>query len=134
MTVFLIILGALVAVGVVLFLTHKPDPMPEERATDATQEPTPDEEEEVCCGLHEVCERFAPAPDKPVYFDDEELDRFAGRDAQAYTPDETDEFREVMLTLIASDVAPWGASLKQRGIELPAELRDEYIILLNGPS
>jgi len=130
-TVFFIILGSLVAVGTVLYLTHRPDQKPEPMP-EPESEPAPGEESGVCCGLHEVCERFGPAADAPpVYFDDEELDRFAGRDAESYTADEIDEFREVMLTLIASDVAPWGASLRRRSIEMPADLRDEYLMLLN---
>ena len=86
----------------------------------------------ICCGRHLVCEKsLSPMPgDKPEYFDDEELDRFAGRQSDAYTPEETEEFREVLMTLLPQDVAPWARSLQLRGIELPIPVRDELFMML----
>lgn len=127
MTGALIILAVTVAVGVLLRLTHRPDtPAPDAAPSAQAPVETPGGE---CCGLHAVCERQAASVDGPDYFDDEELDRFAGRDAATYTPEETEEFRAVLYTLIPSDVFPWGASLTRRRIALPDSLRDEWIML-----
>lgn len=84
-----------------------------------------------CCGMHLVCEKKAvAASDPPVYYDDEELDVYAGRDPQAYESGEIEEFREVMLTLLPSDAAGWAQSLLQRGIALPEELHDELMLII----
>ncbi len=84
-----------------------------------------------CCGMHLVCEKKAvAASEPPVYYDDEELDVYAGRDPQAYESGEIEEFREVMLTLLPSDAAGWAQSLLQRGIALPEELHDELMLII----
>ena len=88
---------------------------------------------EICCGRHLVCDKkLSPDIDeKPVYYDDEELDRFAGKDADSYSPDEIEEVREVMMTLLPEDVPGWVRSIQLRGINLPSPLRDELFILLD---
>ncbi len=89
-------------------------------------------EEFVCCGQHAVCERelLMKAAGEPIdYFDDEELDRFRGRQADAYTMDEEEEFREVLYTTLTHEVPDWLRSLQLRGIELPEGLRDEALLL-----
>ncbi len=84
----------------------------------------------VCCGLHAICEKTGQINEPPVYYDDEELDRFAGRDATDYTDEETEEFRDVLLTLLPSDAPGWSISLEKRRINLPATLRPELELLL----
>lgn len=87
----------------------------------------------VCCGQHAVCEKelLMKAASEPVeYFDDEELDRFIGRAADAYTAEEEDEFREVLYTTLTHEVGDWLRSLQLRGIELPEGLRDEALMLI----
>ena len=87
----------------------------------------------VCCGQHAVCEResyIANGAVAPEYFDDEELDRFRGRSADAYTSDEEDEFREVLYTMFPSEVEDWTRSLEQRAVELPTAVRDEVMLIL----
>ena len=88
---------------------------------------------EECCGLHLVCEKdsLSPMSDEVIYYDDEELDRFAGRAQDSYTPEEDDEFREVLMTLRPEDVAGWARSITQRRLELPADVRDELLMLVN---
>lgn len=88
---------------------------------------------EECCGLHLVCEKdsLSPMSDEIIYYDDEELDRFAGRSQDSYTPEEEDEFREVLMTLRPEDVAGWARSITQRRLELPADVRDELLMLVN---
>lgn len=84
-----------------------------------------------CCGMHLVCEKKAvAATEPPVYYDDEELDVYAGREPQSYTSTEIEEFREVMLTLLPSDAAGWAQSLLQRRIALPEELHDELMLII----
>lgn len=65
------------------------------------------------------------------YFDDEELDRFRGRAADAYTPAEEEEFREVLYTTLKREVGDWLRSLQLRGIELPEGIRDEALMLMD---
>ncbi len=79
-----------------------------------------------------MCEKGLSPTEGPVYFDDEELDRFAGRQPDSYTESEVEEFREVLYTLLPSDIYPWGASLTRRDIALPSSLRDEWLMLVNG--
>lgn len=88
---------------------------------------------EECCGFHLVCEKdsLSPMSDEVIYYDDEELDRFAGRAQDSYTPEEEDEFREVLMTLRPEDVAGWARSITQRRLELPADVRDELLMLVN---
>lgn len=140
MTVSLILLAAIVLTGVFLRL-HEERYRRREASRKAAEE-TPAEEtpaqpeatdDEACCGMHITCERdslLAGISDKVEYFDDEELDRFAGRDAASYTPAEEDEFREVLLTLLPDDIAPWGRSLQLRGITLPAPVREELLMIV----
>ena len=64
-----------------------------------------------------------------VYFDDEELDAFKGRAADAYTPEEEEQFRDVLYTLLPSDLLPWEQSMKKRGIILPSAIRNEFVML-----
>ncbi len=86
-----------------------------------------------CCGQHEVCEKesLLAAVSKDVeYYDDEELDRFAGRRSDSYDSRETEEFEEILSTLRSEDVAGWVRSLQLRGIELPETLRDDVILIV----
>lgn len=89
------------------------------------------EEEEQCCGLHLVCEKtsLSPMSAEIIYYDDEELDRFADRDPSTYTEEEEEEIREVFRTLRREDVLGWSRSLTQRHISLPADIRDSLILL-----
>ena len=117
-----------VLTGLVLYLTHRPADDTPAAGADATA-PAETEDGEVCCGVHAVCEKGLSPTAEPLYFDDEELDRFAGREPDAYTAEEEEEFREVLYTLIPSDVYPWGVSLTQRGIAMPLPLRDEWLMI-----
>ena len=99
----------------------------------STTEPVIRQRSSDCCGQHEVCEKesLLAAVSKAVeYYDDEELDRFAGRRADSYDMHETDEFEEILTTLRSEEVAGWVRSLQLRGIELPEALRDEVILIV----
>ena len=64
------------------------------------------------------------------YYNDEELDRFRGRQSDEYTEEEVEEFREVMLTCKDEEVAGWCRSLQLRAIELPDGLKDELFLII----
>lgn len=85
-----------------------------------------------CCGAHEVCEAetLLTLTDEVIYYDDEELDRYRGTAADDYSDGEIDEFREVLLTLQPHEVAGWLRSLGLRGVEPPAEIRDEGLTIV----
>lgn len=86
-----------------------------------------------CCGQHQICEKeslLAAVSKKIEYYDDEELDRFKGRQANEYSDEEIDEFREIMFTMKEEEVAGWSRSLQLRGIELPDELKDELFLII----
>ena len=86
-----------------------------------------------CCGQHEICEKeslLAAVSKKIEYYDDEELDRIKGRQANEYSDEEIDEFREIMFTMKEEEVAGWSRSLQLRGIELPDELKDELFLIV----
>lgn len=143
----LIIIAALVITGLVLYVHHRLTTDRSETADtgdakagraaagdaevvaaadgDATARP------EGCCGLHEVCEKAADAAiDQNYYYDDEELDAYAGYDPQIYTEAQTDQFRDVLYTLQRNEIAAWMQALEHRNIPLPTPLRDEVILLL----
>lgn len=86
-----------------------------------------------CCGQHEVCEKdslLAAVSKKIEYYDDEELDEFIGKEADGYTGEEKDQFREVLYTMHDDEVAGWVRSLQLRGIELPNDLKDEVFLII----
>lgn len=119
----LLILIFTAGTGLLLWMTHK-GPL-------STRQHNHSQNPEGCCGQHTVCEKFPPVNKEaePIYFDDEELDRFKGR--TSFTPEEIDEFRDVLYTLLPHDRIPWSQSLEQRQIPLPPEIRQELIALIN---
>lgn len=88
---------------------------------------------EVCCGQHEICERdslLAAVSEKVEYYNDEELDRYQGMEADAYDDEAIDEFSEVLYTLREVEVVGWLRSLQLRGINLPDALKDEAFLIV----
>lgn len=86
-----------------------------------------------CDGYNQKCEQecMMEAATKPIeYFDDEELDDFKGRNADSYTEEEVEQFREVLFTMRQEEVADWNRSLILREIQVPVQLRDELIMML----
>ncbi len=79
---------------------------------------------EVCTCSEGTCNKEKEAP-RVIYYDDEELDRFAERKHDNYSPEEIAEFQEVLETLLPEDVAGWLQSLSQRMIALPKPLLSE---------
>ncbi|MDE6542676.1 MAG: hypothetical protein K2K76_01790 [Muribaculaceae bacterium] len=131
---FLVLIGALVLVGAVLRLLHHEEPSVSETSETSVSvsDTVTTGEPEICCGLHEICSKSAQRAGEIVYFDDEELDRFSQRaDDDQYTSAEVEEFRDILMTLPVGEIAQWQESLAMRKIPVPAEIRDEMIILLD---
>ena len=86
-----------------------------------------------CCGQHEVCEKeslLAAVSKEIEYYNDEELDRFQGRDASDYNTEDEEEFREILYTMRDDEVAGWVRSLQLRGVNIPVGVRDEVLMIV----
>ena len=137
MTLSLILLVAIVLVGAVLYGEHRlymrrrADGNGDIQNSDDIQGDGDDGQE--CCGMHITCEKdslLASVSKEIEYYDDEELDRFAGKSPDGYTDDEIEEFRDVLITIKPSDIAGWARSLQLRNIALPAAVRDELLMIV----
>ena len=64
------------------------------------------------------------------YYDDEELDRFKGVKQEEYTDSDIEEFRQVLYTMKEDEVDNWVHCLQTRGIEIPAVVKDEILLML----
>lgn len=87
-----------------------------------------------CCTTHEVCPSqtlLDGLGEAAVYYDDEDLDKYAGRTADDYSDSEIEEFRDILYTLIPRDRMGWCKSLKKRNITMPAPIHDEFLMLIN---
>lgn len=89
-----------------------------------------------CCGAHEVCEveEMLQNPEQIIYFEDEELDRFQGIAADAYSDAQIDEFRDVLYTLKNDEIKMWLISIERRQLQLPGILRQEAFMLVSEAS
>lgn len=77
----------------------------------------------------QICQLEAAAK-SVVYYDDEELDRYCGRPSDSYTDDEANEFENIMLTMRPEEVSSWSRSLILRGINVPNQIKDEMIAII----
>ena len=66
------------------------------------------------------------------YYDDEELDRFRGKEPDQYTDEEVEEFANVLYTMQSHEVKEWNRSLILRQINLPNQIKDEVITMIEG--
>ena len=138
----LIIFIAMIVIGIALYAydvlvyrkKHPANSVSSEEPAVSEEKPAEAPEDGgVCCGMHTVCEKtnLSPITGEVVYYDDEELDRFAGREADDYSDEEIEEFRDVLMTLLPEDVAGWSRSVQVRGITLPAPIRDELLLIVS---
>ena len=85
------------------------------------------------CGLRTICPSeqilAGECRQEIIYYDDEELDAFAGRDENSYSDAELEQWRDVLYTLKPDDLLGWGQSVKHRGLVMPATIRDEFLQL-----
>lgn len=132
MTVILILSGIIIGVGILLYLHDRVTRRDVEAAEQPAEEPGEENSGE-CCGLHIVCEKdsLVGGLDREIlYYDDEELDRYRGREANDYEIAEIEEFREVLLTLRPEEIAGWARSITARGITLPTDVREELLMIV----
>ena len=85
-----------------------------------------------CCDQHLVCEweTLLQTNAKIEYYDDEELDKLADIDPATYTPEQHEAIRQVFNTLLERDVPGWCRSLQLRHIQLPADIREEALMIV----
>jgi len=85
-----------------------------------------------CCGAHEVCEFDEIKMDETriEYYDDEELDTYKNTEANDYTDQQIDQFREVLYTLQTHEIRYWLLSIERRKIQLPSILMEEARMLM----
>ncbi len=119
-TAILFLILALMVVAYILFKNRK-------KNVTATEEEHHDVEGG-CCGKHVICEKNNDK--EALYFDDEELDAYKGRRPEEYTDKEIEEFRNVLYTMKSDEVDLWVQCLQQRGIEIPSEIKEEVLLIL----
>ena len=140
-TIFLVALVVLSLAGRIMRKKNGNDIIPSQQESQSseslsiekTEETAPIEEDEECCGEHEVCEKgkIKRALRTDIeYFDDEELDRFRGTAPDEYDDEAVEEFREVLYTMHPSEIEDWLKSLELREVTLPDALKDELFMLL----
>ncbi|MBR4828499.1 MAG: hypothetical protein IKZ92_01690 [Muribaculaceae bacterium] len=85
------------------------------------------------CGLRSICpsEQMLAGECKQeiIYYDDEELDNFAGRSEDDYTPEDLEQWRDVLYTLQPAELLEWGQSIRRRGLIMPQSIRQEFLQL-----
>ena len=137
----LIILAILVIAGTILYFHDRLNRKKwEERHSD--REPSErqpilsghSDDSDICCGMHLTCEKDSLSSGISTeieYYDDEELDVYTGRAPESYTPQETEQFRDILLTLVPHDIAGWARSLQLRSIALPPEVKEELLMIVS---
>lgn len=125
------------AVAIPSFIGHKQYQKRVEEGTARPGETSPlevtKEVPEECCGQHATCERdslLAAVSKEIIYYDDEELDRFKGRESEDYTEEEAEEFANIFYELKEIEVAGWVRSLQLRQVNLPEQLMDEVLLVV----
>ena len=117
----IVFLFLLLIIGTLLASKFKRKEVQEEKAEPAREIPSE------CCGAHEVCEfdELFTKSTEIVYFDDEELDRFQGKNSSDYSDEQIDEFRDILYTLHSKEINSWLKSIEIRSIQLPSILHPE---------
>lgn len=131
----LILLAILVVGGAIVWLIdqlfyHRNEPEKADETEDFTASQGCTDES---CGIRSICPSeqilTGECRQEVTYYDDEELDAFAGRGEDGYTDQEMEQWRDVLYTLQPADLLGWGQSIKHRGLVMPAPIRDEFLAL-----
>ena len=88
-----------------------------------------------CDGTDDKCEQVCmmEASTREIeYYDDEELDRFRGRQSNQYTDEEAEEFANILYTMQPQEAKGWNRSLILREINVPNQIKDELITMIEG--
>lgn len=135
----LILLAILVVGGAIvwlidrLFYRHDDDPGTNEASDDDLREASASG----CVDEPAAYARFAPASRfsranasrKSPTMRTRNWTRFAGLGENDYSPDEEEQWRDVLYTLQPGDLLGWGQSIKHRGLIMPASIHDEFLQL-----
>ncbi len=131
----LILLAILVVGGAIVWLIdqlfyHRNEP---EKSDETEDLPASQGCTDESCGIRSICPSeqilAGECRQEVTYYDDEELDAFAGRGEDGYTDQEMELWRDVLYTLRPADLLGWGQSIKHRGLIMPAPIRDEFLAL-----
>ena len=129
----LVVGGAIVWLIDRLFYSHRMDKNTDETEEKAIEGTSRQGCADEACGLRSICPSeqilAGECRQEITYYDDEELDAFAGRDADGYTDAELEQWRDVLYTLQPADLLGWGQSIKHRGLVMPAAIREEFLQL-----
>lgn len=88
-----------------------------------------------CDGTDDKCEQVCmmeAATREIEYYDDEELDRFRGRQSNQYTDEEAEKFANILYTMQPQEAKGWNRSLILREINVPNQIKDELITMIEG--
>ena len=88
-----------------------------------------------CDGTDDKCEQVCmmeAATREIEYYDDDELDRFRGRQSNQYTDEEAEEFANILYTMQPQEAKGWNRSLILREINVPNQIKDELITMIEG--
>lgn len=88
-----------------------------------------------CDGTDDKCEQVCmmeAATREIEYYDDEELDRFRGRQSNQYNDEEAEEFANILYTMQPQEAKGWNRSLILREINVPNQIKDELITMIEG--
>lgn len=131
MDIFIIGIGSLLALAIIAAIATKltkkegePDVVMPESGDCSSCDGTDDKCEQVC--MMEAATRDIE------YYDDEELDRFRGRQSDQYTDEEAEEFANVLNTMQPHEAKGWNRSLILREINVPNQIKDELITMIEG--
>lgn len=136
----IVLLTILVVGGAIVWLidrlfyhTDKTENLDETEENDASDATPAQGCADEACGIRSICPSeqilVSQCKREVIYYDDEELDGFAGRDADGYTAEEEEQWRDVLYTLQPGDLLGWGQSIKHRGLVMPASIQAEFLQL-----
>lgn len=113
--------------------TNKAENLDETEENDASDATPAQGCADEACGIRSICPSeqilVSQCKREVIYYDDEELDGFAGRDADGYTAEEEEQWRDVLYTLQPGDLLGWGQSIKHRGLVMPTSIQAEFLQL-----
>jgi hypothetical protein len=136
----IVLLTILVVGGAIVWLidrlfyhTDKAENLDETEENDASDATPAQGCADEACGIRSICPSeqilVSQCKREVIYYDDEELDSFAGREADGYTAEEEEQWRDVLYTLQPGDLLGWGQSIKHRGLIMPASIQAEFLQL-----
>lgn len=136
----IVLLTILVVGGAIVWLidrlfyhTDKAENLDETEENDASDATPAQGCADEACGIRSICPSeqilVSQCKREVIYYDDEELDSFAGREADGYTAEEEEQWRDVLYTLQPGDLLGWGQSIKHRGLVMPTSIQAEFLQL-----